>query len=72
MTSTNPDASVSDKNEVPPVTKEITGATGDIDDAGEKAIAQVGTNVTYTATITKKKGAENYTVNLTCLKTRAS
>ena len=32
-----------------------------IDEAGKKAIAQVGTDVEYTATVTKKKGAENYT-----------
>lgn len=61
VTSTNPNATVNDKNEVPPVDKKITGATGEIDEAGKKAIAQIGTDVTYTATVTKKKGAENYT-----------
>ena len=61
VTSTNPNASVNDKNEVPPVDKKITGATGQIDEAGKKAIAQVGTDVEYTGTVTKKKGAENYT-----------
>ena len=59
--STNPNATVRDKNEVPPVNKKITGATGVIDQAGKKAIAQVGTDVEYTGTVTKKKGAENYT-----------
>ena len=61
VTSTNPNGSVNDKNEVPPVNKKITGATGVIDNAGKKAIAQVGTPVEYTGTVTKKKGAENYT-----------
>ena len=37
----------------------ITGAHS-IDDAGKKAIADVGSTVNYTATITKKAGAENY------------
>ena len=58
--STKPNANVADKNEVPPVDKKITGATGVWDEAGKKAIAQVGTDVEYTGTVTKKKGAENY------------
>lgn len=70
--STKPDVNVEDKNEVPPLTKKITQAnsvlpddtsTTDIDEAGKKAIAQVGTSVQYTLTVTKKKGAENYEVH---------
>ena len=57
--STNPDADVNDKNEVPPVDKKITGATS-VDEDGKKALAQVGTTVEFTATVTKKAGAENY------------
>ena len=57
--STNPNASVQDKNEVPPVDKKITGAHY-VDADGQKALEQVGQDVTFTATITKKAGAENY------------
>ena len=57
--STNPNAEVKDKNEVPPVDKKITGAHY-VDADGQKALAQIGENVTFTATITKKAGAENY------------
>lgn len=59
--STNPDASVNDKNVVPPVTKVIDGvSTGSFDQAGKNAIAQVGTKVSYTATVTVEKGQHNY------------
>ena len=54
-----PDKTVQDKNEVPPITKVISDANS-VDDDGKKAIAQVGTDVEFTVTITKKKGAENY------------
>ena len=57
--STKPNADVIDKNEIPPVDKKITGAHY-VDEAGKKAIADVGSTVNYTATITKKAGAENY------------
>ena len=57
--STHPNAEVKDKNEVPPVDKKITGATS-YDEAGKQAMAEVGSVVTYTATITKKAGAEGY------------
>ena len=59
VNSTKPNADVVDKNEIPPVDKLITGAHS-IDEAGKKAIADVGSTVNYTATITKKAGAENY------------
>lgn len=57
--STHPNATVNDKNTVPELDKSITGA-GSIDGEGEKAIAQVGTNTSYTVTITVGNGAENY------------
>ena len=57
--STHPDAEVNDKNEIPPVNKIITGATS-YDEDGKKAIATVGTDVTFQASIVKKAGAENY------------
>jgi fimbrial isopeptide formation D2 family protein len=55
------DVTIKDKNEVPPLDKNITNAST-IDETGKNAIAQVGTNIEYTLTITKKKGAENYIV----------
>ena len=60
--STNPNAEVNDKNTIPgPPDKKITGVDdGSFDEAGQNAIAQVGTKVTFTATITKVKGATNY------------
>ena len=60
VNSTMPNASVRDKNTVPSLDKTIKGATGTIDATGKKAIARVGTDVTYTATITVGTGAENY------------
>ena len=60
--STNPKATVKDKNAIPaPPDKKVTGVdAGSFDDAGKNALAQVGTKVTFTATITKVKGATNY------------
>lgn len=61
ITSTNPDATVVDKNEAPKVDKKITNVdNGSFDADGKKALAQVGTDVTYTATIEVKNGAKNY------------
>lgn len=63
VTSTNPSAEVEDKNDVPPVTKEITKANGgtvDVDADGKKAMGEVGNVVEFTATVTKKAGAEGY------------
>lgn len=57
--STNPNATVEDKNTVPSVDKKITGATS-IDEDGKKALAQVGTTVSYSAEITIGKGAKGY------------
>ena len=59
--STNPNAEVNDKNVVPPVTKTITAVEyGQLDAAGKAAVAQVGTTVDYTATVTVKAGMKNY------------
>lgn len=57
--STKPNAKVEDKNIVPSVDKKITGATS-YDADGKKALAQVGTEVTYTAEITVGKGQLGY------------
>ena len=57
--STNPDVAVDDKNVVPGVDKKITGASS-YDADGKKALAQVGTQVEFTATITVGKGQIGY------------
>ena len=57
--STHPNAEVNDKNELPPVDKKITHASS-MDDDGKKALAEVGSVVTYEASITVTAGAENY------------
>ena len=56
---TNPNADVQDKNVVPELDKEITGASN-LDEDGKKAMAQVGTTVDYEATITVQAGAKGY------------
>lgn len=61
--STNPNVTVQDKNEVPTLDKSITGVIsgiGDVDNDGKKALAQVGTTLSYSATIKVGTGAENY------------
>ena len=60
--STNPNATVEDKNAIPaPPDKKITGVgDGSLDEAGQNAVAQVGTTVNFQATIVKVKGATNY------------
>lgn len=59
INSTNPNATVQDKNTVPTVDKKITGASS-VDEDGKKALAQVGTTVNYSAEITIGKGAKGY------------
>ena len=59
INSTNPSAVVTDKNAVPTIDKKITGASS-YDEDGKKALAQVGTEVTYTVDITVGKGQTNY------------
>jgi len=60
--STNPDATVNDKNTIPDVPdKSVTGiGTGSYDEEGQKALAQVGTTVSFSVEIVKVKGATNY------------
>lgn len=61
INSTNPSVEVLDKNEVPPTTKVIDGvSTGSFDAAGKNAIAQVGSTVSYTATVKVVAGQKNY------------
>lgn len=61
ITSTTPNATVNDKNEAPELDKKITGVSdGSYDTDGKKALAQVGTTVEFTATITVKNGAVGY------------
>lgn len=57
--STNPNVTVTDKNTVPTLEKKITNASS-YDTDGKKALAQVGSKVTFTATITVGKGATGY------------
>ena len=57
--STNPNAEVDDKNVVPGVDKKIIGASS-YDADGKKALAQVGTQVEYEATVTVGKGQTGY------------
>lgn len=57
--STNPNATVDDKNTVPSVDKKITGASS-YDANGKKALAQVGTQVSFQADVTVGKGQLNY------------
>ena len=65
--STHKSADVQDKNSVPGLNKQITktdnaeaGMAGAIDAEGKKALAELGKEVEYTATITVGKGAIGY------------
>ena len=60
--STKKNAAVTDKNTVPQVDKEITAVTedGSISPDKNTGIAELGSTVTYTSTITVGKGAKNY------------
>ncbi len=61
--STKPNATVEDKNIVPGVEKVISATDpdyGSYDADGKKALAQVGTKVTYEATVTVGKGQIGY------------
>lgn len=61
VTSTNPNASVEDKNEAPALEKNITAVDNtNLDKAGKDALAQIGSTVSYEVTIDVKAGAENY------------
>jgi len=60
--STNPSATVDDKNSAPELDKSITGGSDDtIDAAGKAAIAKVGSTVEYTGTVVVGNGMKNYT-----------
>ena len=58
ITSTNPNAQVNDKNGAPTVDKKITGASS-FDQDGKKALAELGSTVTYTVTVTLGNGSQN-------------
>ena len=67
INSTNKSASITDKNTVPGLDKKITntdnstaGMAGTIDADGKKALAELGKDVEYTATITVGKGCKGY------------
>ena len=67
INSTNKSASIQDKNTIPGLNKQITktdntteGMAGSIDAEGKKALAELGKEVEYTATITVGKGAKGY------------
>ncbi len=73
--STNPDATIRDKNAKPTIDKEITGVNGSKATLGvgdntadpgqgesEKAIAQIGDTVGFKLTVAAKPGAQNYVV----------
>jgi fimbrial isopeptide formation D2 family protein/LPXTG-motif cell wall-anchored protein len=65
--SIKPNAEVNDKNPGTSVSKVITGANS-IDEEGEKALAQVGTTVSYESRIPISRGAYNYTFTDTMTK----
>lgn len=59
--STSPNVTVEDKNTVPTLDKTITDVSaGSLDDEGKNALAQVGSTVSYSATIKVGEGAEGY------------
>lgn len=61
VNSANPNVTVNDKNVPPVLDKKITGVDyGSFDEDGKKALAEVGSKVTYTATIEVKAGAVGY------------
>ena len=67
INSTNKSASIQDKNTVPGLDKKVTatdnttaGMAGAMDADGKKALAELGKEVEYTATITVGKGAVGY------------
>lgn len=64
INSTNPNVSITDKNEKPEVDKKITSTSaGSLDENGKKALAQVGSTVDYESTIQVKNGAKGYVFN---------
>lgn len=59
INSTNPNATVIDKNTVPTLDKKIDEASS-VDTDGKKALAEIGSAVVYEATITVGNGAKGY------------
>ena len=67
INSTNKSANIQDKNTIPGLNKQVTatdntaaGMAGTMDADGKKALAELGKEVEYTATITVGKGAKGY------------
>lgn len=60
ITSTNPNATVEDKNDAPVLDKTITTVTNGSVTDGKKALAEVGATVSFQATIEVKNGAVGY------------
>lgn len=63
LTTTNPNATIEEKNEIPTVTKEVFNeATGTTESNKwqDRNFANIGDTVKFQTTITTKKGAENY------------
>lgn len=64
VTSNNPNAELTDKNDTPTLAKKITGvSTGSIDGEGQNAIAEYGATVTYQVTVTFGKGSQSVTLH---------
>ena len=59
LNTTNPDATIKDKNEKPEIKKEVQTSTGDW---GDKNNAKIGDTVEYKVEITVADGAQTYTV----------
>lgn len=69
VTTSNPNATITDKNNTPTLSKKITQVsktdgvptttTGSIDASGENAIAELGSTVTYQVTVNFGKGSTN-------------
>lgn len=58
LTTTKPSATIKEKNEVPPIDKEVK--EDDSNTWGESNTAQIGDTVEFRTTIHAKKGAQNY------------
>lgn len=69
--STNPNATVKDKNTVPAVTKKITNTTaGSVSDEGQNALAQAGSKVSYESDITVPANTKNLKFDDAIVKTQ--
>ena len=61
LDTTTPSATMEEKNELPPVKKEVKEDS--TDDWGDKNSAEIGDTVEFKTTITAKKGAESYVLH---------